>query len=142
MLRFNLAWLTFALLCMSTSAATARVCIRDLAGQIVCGEPIETRDEPSEPADPRQDDGRDPTHDRHLPQPRAIDPEPPCEPGKVRVIIRGNSQCHYPGEMRGARGYRDYDRAYGRGRVLGEGPSVGCPPGRVRVWDGSNGQCR
>ena len=71
--------------------------------------------------------------------------EPPCEPGKHRVIIRGNSQCRYPGEARGYRGYEAYGsyRDYGyRGRVMGRGPSAGCPPGRVRVWDGSNGQCR
>jgi hypothetical protein len=92
MLRFSLASLVLATLCVSgSSAAHAKTCIRDLAGQIVCGELVETRDEPDQ-ADSRPDDSRE------------LTPEPPCEPGKVRVVIRGNSRCRYPGEAAPAYG--------------------------------------
>jgi len=60
---FSIASLVLATLCMISSAAHARVCIRDLKGQIVCGEPVETRDEPNDQADPRQEDRRDPPSD-------------------------------------------------------------------------------
>ena len=43
----------------SVSAVHAKTCIRDLAGQIVCGELVETRDEPTDQTDPRQDDSPD-----------------------------------------------------------------------------------
>jgi hypothetical protein len=87
MLRFSLASLVLGTLCVCSSAtAHAKTCIRDLAGQIVCGELVETRDEPGDQAASRQDDSRE------------LTPEPPCEPGKVRVVIRGNSQCRYPRE--------------------------------------------
>lgn len=67
--------------------------------------------------------------------------EPPCEPGKVRVIVRGNSQCRYPGEARGGRdyGYRDYgyrDRGYYGGGL------PPCEPGKRRVIIRGNPQCR
>jgi hypothetical protein len=65
MLRFSLASLVLATLCVfSWSAAHAKTCIRDLAGQIVCGELVETRDEPNDQAGLRQDDSRDPRQDR------------------------------------------------------------------------------
>ena len=49
MVRFSLASLVLATLCVSiSSAAHAKTCIRDLAGQIVCGELVETRDEPDQ----------------------------------------------------------------------------------------------
>ena len=60
---FSIASLVPATLCMISSAAHARVCIRDLKGQIVCGEPVETRDEPNDQAGPRQEDRRDPPSD-------------------------------------------------------------------------------
>ena len=86
MLRLSLASLVLATLCVPGSpGAHAKTCIRDLAGQIVCGELVETRDDPSDQADSRKDESRE------------LAPEPPCEPGKVRVKIRGNSQC-YPRE--------------------------------------------
>ena len=80
--------------------------------------------------------------------PRGYGYEPPCEPGKRRVIINGNSQCRYPGEALGGGGggYRGYhDNGGGRRyhpNVIGEGPRFGCAPGQVRVVDGSNGSCR
>jgi hypothetical protein len=105
MFRSALASLVLATLYANCSpAAHAKTCIRDLAGQIVCGELVETRDEPGDQADPRQDDSRD------------LTPEPPCEPGKVRVMIRGNSQCRYPGNAVPAHGggYREHGyREYG-----------------------------
>src|SRR5262245_61048833 len=138
MLRFNLAWPILALICMS-NLAHARVCIRDLAGQIVCGEPIETRDEPSEQADPRQYDSRDRTPYRARPELDDTEPEPPCEPGKVRVIVRGNSQCRYPGEMRGGGVSRPY---YDDPGPRGYGPEPPCEPGKRRVIIRGNSQCR
>src|SRR5262245_32996264 len=59
MLRCGLASLVLATLCMISTAADARVCIRNPAGEIFCGEPVETRDEPSDQAEPRQEDRRD-----------------------------------------------------------------------------------
>jgi hypothetical protein len=64
MLRFGLAPLVVATLCVSGWAAHAKTCIRDLVGQIVCGELVETRDEPSDQADSHQDDRRDLRRDR------------------------------------------------------------------------------
>ena len=53
MLRSSLASLVLATLCVSSSsAAHAKTCIRDLAGQIVCGELVETRDEPDQAGSP------------------------------------------------------------------------------------------
>jgi hypothetical protein len=79
--RFGLVPLVLAALCAGSLAAHARVCIRDLTGQIVCGEPVETRDEPGEQATSRPDDSRDPGHD----QPDRPDsgPEPRPQPGAL-----------------------------------------------------------
>jgi hypothetical protein len=60
MLRFSLASLVLATVSFASfPAAYSKTCIRDLAGQIVCGELVETLNEPSDHVDARPDDGRD-----------------------------------------------------------------------------------
>ena len=69
MLRFSLASLVLGTLTVaSLPIAHSKTCIRDLAGQIVCGELVETLNEPSDHIDARPDDGRD------------LMPEPPRTP--------------------------------------------------------------
>ncbi len=57
--------------------------------------------------------------------------EPPCEPGKHRAIVNGNSQCVY--------GYGGGYQRGGYGRYYGEPP---CEPGKHRVIIRGNSQCR
>ena len=65
--------------------------------------------------------------------------QPPCEPGKQRVIINGNSQCRYPWEIRGRSQYRGYDDRYSGRRAYRQPP---CEPGKQRVNINGNSQCR
>ncbi len=55
--------------------------------------------------------------------------EPPCDPGKHRAIVNGNSQCVY-----GHGGYR-------QGRYHGR-YAPPCEPGKQRVIVNGNSQCR
>jgi hypothetical protein len=99
MLRFSLASLVLATVSVASfPVAYSKTCIRDLAGQIICGELVETRDEPSNQADPRQDDNRDLTPEppraavpQHRPYRGVVrDPNAPNFTGNVVRPVRGN----------------------------------------------------
>ena len=59
-----------------------------------------------------------------------------------RIVCGRAIRPYYPPRYYGYYDYRPRGYYYARpGTVVGGGPAVGCPPGKIRVMDGSNGQC-